>query len=160
MPRPRRKEEQVVKEVIATMVKKEEPVDIEDMPLNSLGDYMRYNKRARELNKKLKILRYLIKQCPVELHPMERVVFGRNDQPTNPLPVFISDDMIHFDRTAPRDRLIPGQTYDLPRYVVSYLAGKGNPVWKWYDNPDGSRETRRESMTPRFSLRTIYKDEQ
>ncbi len=159
MPRPRKSENQVAKEVVESMVPKQEPVDIEDMPLNSLGDYMRYNKRARELNKKLKILRYPIKQCPVELHPMERVVFGRNDQPTNPLPVFISDDMIHFDRTAPRDRLIPGQTYDLPRYVVSYLAAKGTPVWKWYDNPDGSRETRKESTTPRFSLRTIYKAE-
>ena len=159
MPRPRKSEDQVAKEVVASMVAKPEVVDIEDMPLNSLGDYVRYNKRARELNKKLKILRYPIKQCPVELHPMERIMFARNDQPTNPLPVYISDEMIHFDRTAPRDRLIPGQVYDLPRYVVDYLFKKGTPVWKWYDNPDGTRETRRESMTPRFALRTIYKDE-
>ena len=158
MPRPRKSEEQAAKELVTAMVPKEEPVGIEEMPLNSLGDYMRYNKRARELNKKLKILRYPIKQCPTELHPMERVVFGRNDQPHNPLPVFISDDMIHFDRTKPKDRLIPGKTYDLPRYVVNYLSKKGTPLWKWFENADGSRETRKASMTPRFSLRTIYKD--
>ena len=159
MARPRKTtDEQLAKDVVASMVPKAEPIDIEDMPLNSLGDYMRYNKRARELNKKLKILRYPIKQCPIELHPMERIVFGRNDQPTNPLPVYISDDMIHFDRTKPRDRLIPGQTYDLPRYVVDYLSKKGTPVWQWFDNPDGSRETRKVSTTPRFALRTIYKD--
>jgi len=156
---PYESDEQKASDVIAAMIPKTEPVDIEDMPLNSLGDYMRYNKRARELNKKLKLNRYPIKPCPVELHPMERVVFGRNDQPTNPLPVFVSDHMIHFDRTSPRDRLMPGHTYDLPRYIVEYLSKKGTPVWKWYDNPDGSRETRKESVTPRFSLRTIYKDE-
>ena len=65
MPRPkksalRKSEEQLVKEVVTSMVPKEEPVDIEDMPLNSLGDYMRYNKRARELNKKLKLLQMLL----------------------------------------------------------------------------------------------------
>ena len=131
-------------------------VEIEDMPLKTMGDYVRYNIRARAANKKLKSHRYPIKQCPVELHPMEKVVFERIDQPTNPLPVYISDDMIHFDRTSPRDRLVPGQTYLLPRYVVDYLSKKGVPVWKWYDNPDGSRETRKASVTPRFSLRTIY----
>lgn len=156
---PYESDEQKTTDVIASMLPKKEPVDIEEMPLNSLGDYIRYNAKARELNKKLKILRYPIKPCPVELHPMERVVFGRNDQPTNPLPVYKSDHMIHFDRTAPRDRLMPGQTYDLPRYIVDYLSKKGTPIWKWYDNPDGSRETRKESVTPRFSLRTIYKDE-
>jgi len=159
MPRPKKTEQQLATEVTAAMLPKVEPTGIEDMPLNSLGDYMRYNAKARELNKKLKLLRYPIKQCPVELHPMERIVFGRNDQPTNSLPVFLSDHMIHYDRTAPRDRLVPGQTYDIPRYVVDYLSGKGTPIWKWYDNPDGSRETRKESITPRFAMRTIYKDE-
>lgn len=159
MPRPRKTDQQVAHEVVTSMVKKDEVVDIEDMPLNSLGDYMRYNKRARELNKKLKILRYPIKQCPVELHPMERVVFTRNDQPNNPLPVFLSNDMIHFDRTARKDQLVPGQTYDLPRCIVTHLAEKGTPIWKWFDNPDGSRETRKSGVTPRFALRTIYKDE-
>ena len=158
MARPRKTDEQQAKEVIASMVTQEEPIDINEMPLNSLGDYVRYNEKARALNKKLRINRYPIKPCPIELHPMERVVFGRNDQPTNPLPVYISDHMIHFDRTKPADQLRPGQTYDLPRYVVDYLARKGTPVWGWFDNPDGSRETRKVSMTPRFSLRTIYKD--
>jgi hypothetical protein len=158
MARPRKTEEEVAKDVVTSMVAKEEPVAIEDMPLNSLGDYMRYNAEARKLNKKLKILRYPIKQCPIELHPMERVVFGRNDQPDNPQPVFLSNDMIHFDRTKPVDQLRPGQTYDLPRCVVKHLAELGNPIWKWFDNPDGSRETRKASVTPRFSLRTVYKD--
>ena len=156
---PHESDEKRASAVIDSMIPKQESVDIDDMPLNSLGDYMRYNAKAREINKKLKILRYPIKQCPVELHPMERIVFGRNDQPSNPLPVYLSDHMIHFDRTAPKDRLIPGQIYDLPRCVVADLSKKGTPVWKWYDNADGSRETRKESISPRFSLRTIYKDE-
>lgn len=158
MARPRKVEEQEVKEVVASMVAKPESVEIEDMPLTNLGEYMRYNRKARELNKKLKILRYPIKQCPVELHPHERVVFSRNDQPTNPLPVFLSNEMIHFDRTKPRDQLRPGHTYDLPRCVIQHLSERGTPVWKWFDNADGSKETRKESVTPRFALRTVYAD--
>lgn len=153
------RDEKQAAELTAVMVQKPQEVDIEDMPLTTLGEYMRYNRRARELNKRLKINRYPIKQCPVHLHPTERIVFGRNDQPTNPLPVYVSNDMIHFDRTKPRDRLIPGQTYDLPRCIVDYLSKKGTPVWAWYDNPDGSRETRKASVTPRFALRTVYKED-
>lgn len=150
--------EPAAEELVKSMVPEEREVDIEDMPLNTLGDYMRYNRKARELNKKLKVLRYPIKQCPTELHPHERVVFTRNDQPTNPLPVFLSNDMIHYDRTKKKDQLIPGQAYDLPRCVIQHLASKGTPRWKWYDNPDGSRETRKEGLTPRFALRTVYSD--
>lgn len=137
-------------EIVAT-TQASDKVEIQDMPLNTLGDYMRYNAEARRLNKKLKILRYPIKQCPVELHPKERIVFQRKDQPSNPLPVFLSNDMIHFEQ-----KLYPGKTYDLPRCIVEYLAQKGTPIWKWFENPDGSRETRVASMEPRFSLRTIY----
>lgn len=129
------------------------PAAIEDMPLNSLGDYLRYNAEARKLNRKLKILRYPVKQCPVELHPKERIVFGRKDQPLNPLPVFLSNEMIEF-----KMKLIPGQTYDLPRCVVEYLSKKGTPIWKWFENPDGSKETRVATMEPRFALRTVYQD--
>ena len=123
------------------------------MPLNSLTDYIRYNREARRLNKELKICRYPIKPCPVELHPKETIVFNRKDQPTNPLPVFLSNDMIDFKMT-----LIPGKTYELPRCVISYLAKKGTPNWQWFDNADGSRETRVASMDPRFALRTIYEE--
>ena len=132
---------------------KKEEVPIEQMPLENLTDYIRYNREARKLNKKLGLCRYPIKPCPVELHPTERIVFNRKDQPMNPLPVFLSNDMIDFKMT-----LIPGRTYDLPRCVVSYLAKKGTPNWKWFDNTDGSRETRVASMDPRFALRTIYED--
>jgi hypothetical protein len=158
MAKTRRAEETEAKEVIASMVAKPEEVEIEDMPLNTLADYMRYNRKARELNKKLKIVRYPIKQCPVELHPHERVIFTRNDQPTNPLPVFLSNDMIHFDRTKSKDQLRPGQAYDLPRCIIQHLSGKGVPQWKWFDNPDGSKETRKAGVTPRFALRTVYAD--
>lgn len=127
-----------------------EPLPIEKMPLNCLEDYMAYNKEARKLNKKLGLCRYPIKPCPIELHPKERIVFGRNDQPSNPLPVYKSDDIIDF-----KIKLYPGKTYDLPVYIVNYLMGKGNPVWKWYDNPDGSRETRISHYKPRFSIRSV-----
>jgi len=157
MARPRRTQEEVAEGLTQEMVKKEE-VSIEDMPLNTLADYVRYNRKARELNKKLKMCRYKIKQCPVELHPHERVIFTRNDQPTNPLPVYLSNELIHFDRTKPKDQLIPGREYDLPRCVIDHLARRGTAVWKWFDNPDGSRETRKAGTVPRFALRTVYKD--
>lgn len=132
---------------------KTEEVSIDKMPLTNLSDYIRYNREARKLNKKLRICRYPIKPCPVELHPTEKVIFNRTDQPTNPLPVVKSDDMIDFKMT-----LVPGKTYDLPRYIVAHLAQKGTAVWKWFDNPDGSRETRVASKKPRFAIRTIYED--
>ena len=144
---------EAAKELTASMVPQKEEVDIEDMPLNSLGDYMRYNTRARAANKKLKLNRYPIKPCPVELHPTDRIVFGRNDQPSNPLPVLLSNDMIHFQMT-----LKPGQTYDLPRCVIDHLATRGTPVWKWFNNPDGTKETRVDHKSPRFALRTIYNE--
>jgi len=147
--------DQIIKE---TPAKAPEQITIENMPLNSLSDYVRYNREARKLNHKLKICRYPAKPCPIELHPKETIVFNRKDQPSNPLPVYLSNDIIHFDRTKPKDQLVPGKTYELPRCVVAYLAGKGRPDWKWFDNPDGSRETRKASMDPRFALRTIYKD--
>lgn len=128
-----------------------EKVEIEDMPLNTIRDYRLYNEAARAANKKLRICRYPIKPCPVELHPKQRIQFGRVDQPSNPLPVFVSDDKIHYKET-----LIPGKTYDLPVYIVDYLSKKGTPIWKWFDLPNGERETRVASTTPRFALRTIY----
>lgn len=131
----------------------ESKVAIEDMPLNSIRDYRLYNEEARKLNKRLKVLRYPIKQCPVELHPKQRVVFGRNDQPSNPLPVFLSNHLIHFDEI-----LIPGKTYDLPECIINHLSEKGTPVWKWVDNPDGSKETRISHKEPRFQLRTVYQE--
>lgn len=131
----------------------ENKLPIEEMPLNSIRDYRLYNEEARKLNKKLKLCRYLIKQCPVELHPKQRIVFQRMDQPTNPLPVFLSNHLIHFD-----ELLIPGKTYDLPECIVHYLAEKGNPVWNWVNLADGSKETQVVSKTPRFSLRTVYQE--
>lgn len=143
----------LIDEVKQNQIAPPEELPIEEMPLEKLGDYVRYNKRARELNKKLGLCRYKIKPCPVELHPKQRVVFSRNDQPANPLAVFLSNEMIDY-----KEKLIPGQSYDLPLCVIDYLAQKGTPIWKWVDYPDGSKETHKAAMEPRFSLRTIYKD--
>ncbi len=131
----------------------ETKVPIEEMPLNTIRDYRLYNEEARKLNKKLRICRYPIKQCPVELHPKQRIVFRRNDQPSNALQVFLSNHLIHYDET-----LIPGKTYDLPECIVHHLSEKGNPVWGWVDLPDGSRETRVVNKEPRFSLTTVYQE--
>lgn len=125
--------------------------ELADMPLNSLDDYEAYNEKARYLNNQLGICRHKIKQCPEELHPKQRVIFNRNDQPKNSIKVFLSNDKIHYEKT-----LVPGKQYDLPICVVEHLAEKGVPVWKWYDNPDGSKETRISHMNPRFSLRSVY----
>lgn len=126
---------------------------IEEMPLETIRDYRLYNEEARKLNKKLKICRYPIKQCPVELHPKQRVKFGNNDKSMNPVPVFVSNHLIHFD-----EKLTPGKTYDLPECIVHYLSEKGYPVWDWVTLPDGSKETRMTGKQPRFSLTTVYQE--
>lgn len=124
---------------------------LQDMPLNSLSDYEAYNKEARRLNKQLGMCRYPVKQCPIELHPKQKIIFHRNDQPTNPQPVYVSNELIEFKET-----LIPGKEYELPVCIVEYLAKKGVPVWKWFENADGSKETRESHKNPRFSLRSVY----
>jgi len=142
--------ENIIEDVM-TKTPVEEKLAINDMPLNSLGDYIRYNTEARKLNKKLRVCRYPIKPCPIELHPTEKIIFGRNDQPSNPLPVFLSNHLIDFKMT-----LEPGKTYDLPRCVIEYISSKGTSRWKWFEKADGSKETRVSFKEPRFSLRTIY----
>ena len=138
-------------DLAVAMAPKVEEIHIDDMGLETLGDYIRYNERARAANKRLKICRYKIKQCPVELHPTEKVQLFKNDKSTHKQKVLISNDMIHFD-----EMIEPGQTYDLPRCVIEHLASKGTPQWRWFTNADGSRETRMSHKEPRFSIRTIY----
>ena len=128
-------------------------VAIEDMPLNSLGDYLRYNKEARALNKKLRICRYPIKQCPEELHPQETIILSNTNKNIMPVSVFLSNEMIHFDK-----KLIPGKQYTLPRCIVEHLAEKGTANWQRVTKSDGSVDVAITSKTPRFAIRTIYKD--
>lgn len=128
-----------------------EKTPIEDMPLNSIRDYRLYNEEARKLNKKLRICRYPIKQCPVELHPKQRVRFGNNDKSIHPVTVFVSNHNIHFD-----EKLTPGQIYDLPECIVHYLSQKGYPVWGWITGKDGAKETAHVGKQDRFSLTTVY----
>jgi len=125
-----------------------------EMPLTTFREYQAYNEEARKANKKNKYCRYKIKPCPVELHPKQRVIFNRNDQPNNPQPVYLRNHLIDFKQT-----LIPGKEYDLPHCIINHLSERGVPQWKWFDNPDGSRETRISSYNPRFSFRTVFKDE-
>jgi len=139
----------VMDEVIEKVEGEKLPLD--SWPTTTLREYRLYNEEATKQNKKLGMCRYKIKQCPPDLHPKQRIIFRRNDQPSNPLKVFVSDDKIHFDET-----LVPGKTYDLPEYIIHYLSEKGNPIWQWVDNPDGSRETRVSHKEPRFSLNTVY----
>lgn len=140
-------------EVLDKTLESVEKVSIEDMPLNSIRDYRLYNEAVRKENKKLGVCRYKIKPCPIELHPKQKVKFQRNDQPSNPLKVYVSNDIIHFDQT-----LTPGKTYELPEYIVHYLSSKGNPVWRWYDLPNGERETGISHYSPRFSLNLAYSE--
>jgi len=134
-------------------VAEEEKLPIENMPLETLRDYRLYNEEARKLNKKLRMCRYPIKQCPVELHPKQRIKFGNNDKSMNPVPVFLSNHLIHYD-----EKLIPGHIYDIPECIVHYLSEKGYPVWGWVTLKDGSRETRETGKQPRFSLTTVYQE--
>lgn len=160
MARPR-KETPSIEEVPETIMmdaslnkaKDQKKLSIEEMPLESLRDYRLYNEEARRLNKMMRICRYPIKQCPVELHPKQRVKFGNNDQSMHPVVVFVSDHMIHYD-----EKLIPGKIYDLPEYIVHYLSEKGYPVWDYVKLADGSKETRCVGKKPRFSLTSIYQE--
>lgn len=151
-------------EVTAEVVEKEPlppaEVPIEKMPLNTYSDYKAYNKRALKLNKELaqkhgeKKVYYPVKPCPVDLHPKQRVLFNRKDQPRNPLPVYLSTDMIDFHET-----LIPGKIYDLPISVLKFLNSSSTPIYEWFENPDGSKETRIASRDPRFALTSVYEDD-
>lgn len=146
-----RVEEEILDKTLKTA--EAEKMPIEDMPLETLRDYRMYNEEARRLNKKLRMCRYPIKQCPVELHPKQRVKFGNNDKSLNPVPVLVSNHLIHFD-----EKLIPGKVYDLPECIVHYLSEKGYPVWDWVNLPDGSKETRMVGKQPRFSLTSVYQE--
>lgn len=132
----------------------ETKVDVEEMPLETIRDYRLYNDEARKLNKKLKMVRYPIKQCPVELHPKQRVKLDTTNGSRHPIPVFLSNHLIHFD-----EKLVPGKVYDLPECIVDYLSKKGNPIWGWVNLPDGSKETRQIDRTPRFTMVTIRQDD-
>lgn len=150
MARPRKvDQENEIDEIISNA-----PITLENMPLHDMQDYIKYNKEVMKQNKRLKAARYLIKPCPVDLHPHERIVFERIDQPKNKLKVKLLNHMIDFEK-----ELVPGQTYDLPVYVVNWLASKGYPVWervKLQDKKEGQSETCRMShKTPRFALRSV-----
>ena len=150
MPRPK-KETVEQQENIINSIEHTPKSELEDMELDSYEAYLAYNEQARALNKKYRMCRYPIKPCPEELHPTQRVIFHRNDQPTNPLPVYLRNHLIEFKKT-----LVPGQTYDLPLCVIEYLQDKGTPVWKWFDNPDGSKETKISHRDPRFAFRSVF----
>lgn len=144
-----KKLENTIDEVLAVATSEKLPID--EMPLETLRDYRLYNEAARKENHKLKICRYQIKPCPVDLHPKQKVIFRSNDQPTNPQKVFLSNDKIHYDET-----LIPGQTYELPEIIVHHLSNCENPQWGWVDGKDGAKETFIKNKVPRFSLTPVY----
>src|SRR5690606_2765572 len=83
-------------------------IPLEEWPLNTYRDYRIYNEEARKKNKKARKYIYEIKQCPEELHPKQRIKFGNNDKTLHPIPVYLSNHLIHFDR-----KLVPGQIYEL-----------------------------------------------
>lgn len=131
-----------------------EVVSINDMPLTSLRDYRLYNERARKENKRLKINRYPIKQCPEELHPTQRVRITRVDgQAANPIPVYVSNHLIDYRKT-----LIPGNIYDIPKCVLHFLETRGHPVWTWVEGKNGTRETGISHYDPRFAISNVYSE--
>jgi hypothetical protein len=136
---------------VALKQSESEKVEIDDMPLESIRDYRLYNEEARKANKKLRICRYPIKPCPVELHPKQRIRISNNDKSTHPIKCFLSNHLIHFEQ-----ELTAGNEYDLPECVVDYLAKKGYPVWGWVTLKDGSKETAMINKTPRFSVTSVF----
>lgn len=128
---------------------------IDDMPLETLRDYLNYNEEARKLNKKLRLCKYLIKQCPSELHPHQKIKFSNNDKSTNPVRVHLSNHLIHYDES-----LIPGNYYEVPECIANYLANKGYPIWDYKEDKNGARETYMVTKTPRFSITTVMKEQE
>lgn len=155
MPRPKPKP--VESDTLLDEVKKAnvvaQEVDIENLPLKTLGDYSRYNSRARAANKRLKVLRYPCKQCPEELHQKQRIVLTRVDGSQNPIPVYLSNALIHYDH-----KMVPGTPYDAPLCIVDYLSKKATPIWKRVTLKDGSQDTIKSGEHPRFAIRTIYSE--
>jgi hypothetical protein len=124
--------------------------ELAEMPLNTLDEYLAYNAKAREFNKKLGVCRYKVKQCPEELHPKERVMIRELNQKNNPIPVYLDNEKICY-----RKKLKAGEKYDIPKCVVEHIQNKGTEIWERIDNPDGSWETKCTGLTPRFSVRTV-----
>ena len=149
-------EEEAIKPTLSRILEEKKGIadretPIEFLPLECYADYKEFNRRARLENKRAKRCVYLIKPCPEHLHPKQRVVFARTDQPKNALPVKCATDMIDYQKT-----LYPGKVYDLPVVVLKFLAEKGVPVWDWFENADGSKETRIDHYESRFALRNVY----
>ena len=129
------------------------PHAIEEMPLTTYDEYKAYNAAARKENKRLRMCRYPCKPCPIELHPKQRVVFGRIDQPLNAQPVKKSNHLIDYNEV-----LKPGVAYDLPNVIINHLVEKGTPVWKIRTTPEGAADTYISHYDPRFTLRTVYQE--
>lgn len=140
-------------EAILDEVLNKDGISIEDMPLNTLRDYRLYNEEARKLNKKLRVCRYPIKQCPIELHPKRKIKFANNDGTAHPVSVFVSNHLIHFDQ-----KLNPGNIYELPECIVHYLSEKGYPIWGRVKNADGSEDSKKIGSKPRFSITPIWEE--
>ena len=129
----------------------QEKLAIDEMPLETIRDYRLYNEAACKENKKLRMCRYPIKPCPVELHPKVRIRISNNDKSTHPIKVYLSNHLIDF-----KQELTAGNEYDLPECVVDYLSKKGYPVWGWVTLKDGSKETAMVNKTPRFSVTSVF----
>lgn len=128
---------------------------IDEMPLETLRDYRLYNDEARKLNKKLKLCRYQIKQCPTDLHPKQKVKLENNDQTTHPIKVFLSNHLIHFD-----EELDPGKVHELPECVITYLSEKGYPIYERIEKPDGSKNTIQVGKKARFSVTSVWEKQE
>lgn len=147
MPRPK-KIEKVMEDA------ENAPLPPDEMPLETLKDYIAYNEAARKANKRLRRCEYPAKPAPLELHPHQRVIvrWSNKTRAGNPIPIKLSDSLIDFDKT-----LDPGKEYDLPVCVVSHLEGKGTDVYEWVDKADGSSETAVVDKLPRYSVQTVHR---
>jgi len=142
----------LVDEIVAERKRNEE--DITTWPLKTMRDYIKYNEKARELNKKLKIERYELIPCPKELHPHEKVILNWVDGRSGDIPIDRSNHMIDF-----HEKITPGQPVSLPRYIVNYIQGKSTAQYDRVTLPDGTEDTREVGRIPRISVRTIYEED-
>lgn len=150
MPRGRPKGSINKKDFIEEIIEKLPKDELADMPLTSLEEHRAYNAKARSFNKKLGICRYKVKQCPLGLHPKDRVTVQNIQQPKNPVKGFLYNEDIDFDQM-----LQPGKEYDLPKILIDHMAGKGTDHWEWIENPDGSKQTKVTRKNLSYSIRTI-----
>lgn len=102
------------------------------------------NKRApvavRLENKKKKF------SAPAYSGPTKQMKFMRNDQPENPMNVYLRKVVYNAEKNCKemvdfRKTLVPGKAYELPDPVIDFLNTRSEPTYGERPDPENNRQT-------------------